>query len=103
MTEIEPPLMKLLLNKIMLPEDERDPVAVEAALRDIERPLKVLDAALAERDYLLGGDFTIADLNVASVLSMSRLVAYDMSSFENVERWCDACTSRPSLARAQSR
>ncbi len=101
MTEIEPPLMQILLNRIMLPEDQRDPALVKAAETSIERPLKVLDAHLASRPCLLGDAFTIADLNVASVLSMAGMVGYDVSPFANVKRWLDASVARPSLARAQ--
>ena len=32
-------------------------------------PFKVLDGAVAGRSYLLGDDFTVADLNVAAVIS----------------------------------
>ena len=101
MTEIEPSLMKMVLHKMMLPEDQRDTSVVEQAENDIQRPLKVLDAHLADREYLLGGSFGIADLNVASVLGMSAFVGYDFSSFANARRWFSACEARPSLARAQ--
>jgi glutathione S-transferase len=101
MTEIEPQLMQLLLNRIMLPEDQRDPAAVKAAETAIERPLKVLDAHLAKRSCLLGDTFTITDLNVASVLFTIDMVGYDVSPYANVKRWLDATVARPSMARAQ--
>jgi glutathione S-transferase len=101
MTEIEPHLMAILINRMMLPEDQRNESAAAAADRDIERPLNVLEAHLAERDHILGGDFSIADLNVASVLSMAGLVKFDLSEWPKVGSWLAACTSRPSMARAQ--
>jgi glutathione S-transferase len=100
MTELEPPLMQMVLNKVMLPESQRDAAAVEAAENTIQKPLGVLDAALAERPYLLGDAFTIADLNAASVLSLAQFVRFDFSSIANVQRWYDACTARPAFARA---
>ncbi len=101
MAEIEPPLMQMVLNKLMLPEDQRDPAKIKQAETDIERPLKVLDAQLAERGYLLGSEFTIADLNVAAVLSMAGFVGLDVSGFPSVKRWFDTCLGRPAFARAQ--
>ncbi len=101
MTEIEPPLMQMVMNKIMLPEDQRDPAKIKQAETDIDRPLKVLDAQLAERGYLLGNEFTIADLNVAAVLSMASFVGLDVSGFPNVKRWFDTCLGRPAFAKAQ--
>jgi glutathione S-transferase len=103
MTELEPPLMQMVLNKVMLPEPKRDADAVKAAEAAIRKPLGVLDGAVARRSHLLGDTFTIADLNVASVLSVAQFVGFDFSEFANVQRWYDACTARPAFARARSR
>ncbi len=100
MTELEAQLIQMLLNTVMLPEAERDPSKIEAAVEALERPLRVLDGALADRAYLLGDAFTIADLNVASVLSLANIVGLDLSGYTNVKRWFDACLSRPSFGRA---
>ena len=101
-TEIEPHLMAILIHRIMLPEDKRDPKIADAGERDIARPLKVLEAHLRDRDTTLGGDFSIADLNVASVLSMAAMVGLDLSGSEKVSSWLARCTSRPSMARARA-
>jgi glutathione S-transferase len=101
-TEIEPHLMAILIHRIMLPEDERDPAVADAGERDIARPLQVLEAHLANRDTLLGGDFSIADLNVASVLSMAGMVGLDLSGYPKLGAWLGRCTSRPSMAKAQT-
>ncbi len=101
MTEIEPPLMQMVLNKFMLPEDQRDPEVVKTAETAIEKPLAVLDAALDPGPCLLGDRFTVADLNVAAVLSMAGFVGLDVSGFANVKRWLDTCLARPAFARAQ--
>jgi glutathione S-transferase len=101
MTEIEPPLMQMLLHKILFPEEQRRPEVVTEAETTIERPLRVLEAHLARRDTMLGGDFSIADLNVASVLSMSNMVGYGLGAFPNVQAWLGRCVSRPAMARAQ--
>ena len=100
MTEIEPPLMEMVRHKVMLPEAQRDADAVKAAEAAIQKPLRVLDDTLAERTHLVSDTFTIADLNVASVLSMAQFVGFDFSNFANVQRWYAAATSRPAFARA---
>ena len=69
----------------------------------LERPLAVLDAHLAEREYLLGGGFTIADLNVAGVMLLLDMVSLDYSHHANVRRWASACQSRPALERARNK
>jgi glutathione S-transferase len=102
-TEIEPHLIEILLYELMLPEPQRSPERVAAAKKGILRPLAVLEAHLDGRDHLLGGGFTIADLNVASVLSMSAMVGYDVSPFARTTEWLGRCTARPALGRAQAR
>jgi len=103
MTELEPHLIPMVLHKVFFPEDQRDPAVVAKAETEVERPLAVLDAHVADREYLLGGDFTIADLNVAGALSTAAFVKYDISKFENAARWMSRCTGRPSFARAQAK
>ena len=103
MTELEPVLMQMVLHKVMLPEDKRDATRVKTAEKEIQRPLAVLDAHLEKRDYLLGSDFGIADLNVAGAVSLANFASYDISGHPNVTRWLGACVARPSMARAQAK
>lgn len=103
MTELEPQLMPMILHKMMLPENQRNPKVVEATERAIERPLAVLDTVFGEQEHLLGGGFSIADLNVAGVMTMAPFGGFDFSKFSGVQRWFDAATRRPSFARAQTR
>jgi glutathione S-transferase len=100
MTETEKPVIELLFHSLILPEDERDAAVRAAAAKQLEAPLLVLDAALEGRDYLVGDCFTVADLNVASVLSWGLLSGFDFTAFPNVKRWLEACTSRPAAQAA---
>jgi len=62
-----------------------------------------LESELATRDYLVGNGFTIADLNLASVLYGAFMNGYDLSAFTMVKAWMSLCLERPAakLARAQ--
>jgi glutathione S-transferase len=64
-----------------------------------KKPLAVLDGALAGRQYLLGDGFTVADLNVASVVSLAPPADIDLGSAPNVQAWLGRCLARPALAR----
>jgi glutathione S-transferase len=75
--------------------------AEEAAQR-FETPLKVLDGELAGKDYLLGNNFTVADLNVSSVLSWAPMAGLDLSRAGNVSAWMTRCTARPAYAKVMS-
>ena len=101
MTELESHLIQMLLNRVMRPEAERVPAEAEAAEEALQKPLGVLNDHLSDRTYLLGDTFSIADLNVASVLSVAAFVRLDLAGFSNVARWLGACTSRPAFERAR--
>ena len=66
------------LHAVRLPPEDRDPQRLAEALKVLEPPFKVLEGALAERPYLLGDEFTVADLNVAAVIS--RAIDMDLSA-----------------------
>ncbi len=102
-SEIEPLQMQIVIQKIFTPEEKRDPKVSERAGRGLQRPLKVLDAALAGRNWLVGDAFSVADLNVASVMNLLKSIKFDYSEHVNVTRWADACYARPALARARAR
>jgi glutathione S-transferase len=101
MTEIEPHLMALLTHKIFLPPDQRDEKAVQKATEALKAPLKVLNDHLANREYLLGNEFSVADLNVAAVLSFAMLVKLDMSATPKAQAWLQKCLGREANQRVR--
>ena len=99
MTEVERPLLTALLNRAVYPERERDTATADDAEKSLAQPLGVLDGALSRSAYLLGGQFTVADLNVASILAWARPAQVDVSRFPSVAEWLKNCAERPA-ARA---
>ena len=99
MTEVERPVLTAMMNRAILPENQRDPAAADAAEKSLGAPLKVLDGVLGPTLYLLGDHFTVADLNVASILAWARPAQIDMSPFPKVAEWLKNCAERPA-ARA---
>jgi glutathione S-transferase len=102
-SEIEPLQMQIVVQKLFTPEEKRNPKVTEGATKGLQRPLRVLDAALAQRPYLLGDQFSVADLNVAGVMLLMKNISFDYSAHSHVQRWADACHARPALARALAR
>src|SRR5437867_131802 len=68
------------------------------ARKVVEAPFTVLEGALAGRPYLLGEEFTVADLNVAAVIS--RAVDMDLSATPRLARWLERCLERPAARTA---
>jgi glutathione S-transferase len=69
----------------------------------VERALQRLQRALAVRSWLLGEHFTVADLNVAAVLSPSRSAYLDLAPFPRVRDWLARCYSRPAAIAVRNR
>jgi glutathione S-transferase len=77
-------------------------VMAEVALAEAHAALAQLDAVLATRDWLVGGHFTVADFNVACVLSPSRTGPLDMSGHESTTAWLSRCYGRPAALHARA-
>ena len=102
MTELEEPVLTVLLNRMFLPEAQRDAKKADDAAERFKKPLGVLEGALAGREFLVGDAFTVADLNVASVLSWAPLAGLDLSGAKSVQGWLGRCTARPAFGRVQN-
>jgi glutathione S-transferase len=102
MTEAEEPVVTALLHRVFYPPEQRDAQKADDAAERFQVPLKVLDGELAGKTYLLGSDFTVADLNVASVLCWAPMGGIDMSGAPDVAAWMLRCTSRPAYARVMA-
>ena len=101
MTEVERPVLTALFNRAILPEDKRDAAAADSAERMLAQPLKVLDGALGRSANLLGENFTVADLNVASILSWARPANVNVAPFPKVAEWLKNCAERPAARAAR--
>ena len=86
------------LHAVRLPPEDRDPQRLAEALKVIEPPFRVLDGALARTPYLLGDTFTVADLNVAAVIS--RAIDMDLAAKPHLAGWLKRCLERPAAREA---
>ncbi len=100
MTEMETPMIDVFMHRMMLPAEQRDEKVAVAAIEKLTAPLKVLDDHLQKSDYLLGKEFTIADLNVASVLSIAQYIQLDLAPTPKAQKWLQQCLERPAHQRA---
>jgi len=73
---------------------------------EVKRQLDVLDRQLAERRYLCGDDYTIADIATYpwyGALARGKLYEaaefLDVSSYSNVQRWAGELSARPAVQR----
>jgi glutathione S-transferase len=69
----------------------------------ISASLAVLERSLIGRSWLVGAAFSVADLNVAAVLSPSRAEHLDLSPYPNVAAWLERCYARPAAQATRAR
>ncbi len=98
-TELESPALTILFQSSGLPPDRRDPQKLARAIGALRPPLAVLEQALATglpqgSRYLLGERFTVADLNVASVLGWTRAAPQLLEEFPLAREWLERCLQR---------
>jgi glutathione S-transferase len=101
MTEIEKPLLNALFAKTGMMGMKKDAEQADKYFAELTRPLDVLDAHLGKHEYLLGNRFTVADLNVASVLNWAMAGRFDLSKWPKVDAWLKRCASRPAAVKAR--
>jgi glutathione S-transferase len=102
MTELEPRMVQIFYERVVRKEGERDPENERKNLEELQRPLRALDQELDGRDYVLGGGFTVADLNLASCFTLADAMKLDLGAWPNLRRWLDACLARPALHRSRA-
>jgi len=103
MLEMEAALLDLLQHRAVLPEFARDASCAERDELLLRKPLGVLNNALSERSHLAGGQFSVADLNVASILIWGKMGRLDLSRHPNIAHWLDGCLARPAYSRVRDR
>jgi glutathione S-transferase len=101
MTEIERHVLNAMFHRAIYPEAQRDAASADASEQAMQAPLKVLDGAVSKTPYLIGHDFTVADLNVASILAWARPARIDFGPFPKAADWLTRCATRPAAKTAR--
>jgi glutathione S-transferase len=75
------------------PKEQHNPQTAAAALTDIKALMRILDDRLEGREYLTGSRFTLADLDIASVLGWGLfMVKLDMTAYPQAAAWLTRCS-----------
>jgi len=84
---------------------EKIPYAINRYRREIERHYRVLDRHLAGRDFILGKDYSIADMSAWGWLGRAGRVlpgeGETLAAFPNLQRLFERVEARPAAARAK--
>lgn len=97
LTEVEPQSIQILYHRVSKPAAERDPEIADAAVAALRAPFAVLDKALAETGYVVGGRFTVADINIAECVRYAMAAPELFETNSNVKAWLAKVQARPAF------
>lgn len=101
LAELEQPLWTMAKHKFALPRDWRVPEVRETAIREARMAQGWLSTALGDKEWLVGGRFTFADLLVAHTLEWARRFEVPAEQ-ENLDSLRQRALARPAYARTQT-
>ncbi len=85
---------------------EKLPYAINRYRREIERHYRVLDGHLADRQHIVGKEYSIADMSLWGWLDRASRVlpgeSDTLDAFANLKRWFQIVDARPAVARARA-
>ena len=102
-TEVEPHSIQVLYHVAANKPEERDPKIARASIDALRAPFAVLDAALARTGYVVGGRFTVTDINVAEIIRYAMSAPDLFDAAPRVKSWLAACHARPAFKDMMAR
>jgi len=102
LSELEQPLWTLAKHKFALPKDYRVPEISRTALWEFERAAAVLADGINESGFLIGEDFTAADLLAAHTLGWAQASKIPLGQ-QQLESYAKRHLARPAYLRARKR
>ena len=88
------PCAIITLNLILLPPDKRDPSKVLRAKEQVLILLKILDNQLINNKYILGEEFSLADIPAGCWYNRCLKFDFDFSKFRGISNWSLALSKR---------
>jgi glutathione S-transferase len=92
--------MQKIVGDALRPDGRGDPEGVSEARSSLDRAYKLLNDHLADRDWLAGDVFTVADCAAAPALHYALVLhRWDEEALPNLAAYFTALMTRPSVAR----
>ena len=98
-TNLQQEVLRVLHHTMFLPAEKRSPHEVEDGKKNAQRFLDELEAQLPQSGFLVDHRYTVADLNVASVVNLATALGAG-SLGARTKAWLDAAKARPAWAKA---
>ena len=96
---VMPPINIIVVNTILLPPDRQDQTALGQAQRLLGKALGPIDAALADKDYLIGS-FSGADIMLGHACYMSNQLGCVSDDMQNLNAYIEKIANRSAFKTA---
>jgi glutathione S-transferase len=93
--EVEPNLAVARFWISILGEREQYAAELEGKWRGGNRALEALEGHLADRDWLVGDHFSIADISLYAYTHVAEEGGFDLAPYPAVQGWIDRIAARP--------
>ena len=100
MATLEPPVLQVFLNTVQLPEEQRSAKVAEEGRKKFKEVAAVLTKALEGKQYLLGDQFTAADVMIGSTIGWASFMGL-LEGFPVLQQYVQRLMQRPAYQRAQ--
>ena len=97
-----PPLGEIAWNTVFGPEDQRSEVAADNARKRALGSIDVLEKSLAGKDYLLGAEFSAADIMMGYTLLAAKYFGVLNHDFPRVSAYQVRISERPAFQKAMA-
>jgi glutathione S-transferase len=102
MSGLEPPAVAIFLHTVRKPEAERIPAVVAESRQQIAAALGVIERALAGRPYILGAEFSTADVMLGSTLVWAQMMGLIGDDRAQTAAYLTRLATRPAFQRAST-
>lgn len=102
LTELEQPLWSMGKHRFAIPEEYRIAEMLNTAAWEYQRALELLEKGLGNNNYILGNEFSAADILLAHTLKWGVNFKQELNQ-SALQDYLQRCTGRDALARAIER
>jgi glutathione S-transferase len=94
------PPLGVIIHGIFQGESDRHPEVMEHARERADGALAFIERALAGKQFLLGDEFSAADVMMGFTLIVARMIGVLDARYPEVERYVGRLEARPALQKA---
>ena len=97
--DLQVPFIDAFIQLVFVPEPHRNADIITKSFEKLPTMLGALESELEGKEYLVADRFTLADLNVSFVVSVSDDIKFDLSEYKNINAWRTRIAERGAAKR----